>query len=263
MRLRPRPDIEQRAPPPRSSLNQPPSAPIAHWSTSISSSNRPLCRSEEEVTTEEVFSTGDSEPKGDAARQAVAALRGYAYQVVSATLEWLHLADDGYLILEVAEDYAFIADGVLRPAQVKDTARSGPVTLVSESVVRAVGSFVGFANRYTDRKIEFVFVTTSEIGTERAISERPAGMPGLQYWKKVSARATSEEIEPLRAILQSDRFPEVVRTFCAERDDYALHRDLIQRVKWECGKGDLDRPRNADRTPFSVSVCQGRCAYVS
>lgn len=172
-------------------------------------------------------------------RQAVHALRGYAYQVVAATLAWLNLADDGYLILEVAEDYATIANGVLQPVQVKDTARSGSVTLVSESVVKAIESFVSFSHRYADRQIELLFVTTSEIGTERAIIERPAGMAALQYWRSLSGRASSEEIEPLRAIFQSDRFPESVRRFCTERDNEALHRDLIQRIKWECGKGDL------------------------
>ena len=130
------------------------------------------------MTTEDIFSPGtliDSAQKGDAARQAVDALRGYAYQVVSATLAWLNLADDGYLILEVAEDYAILANGALQPVQVKDTARSGTVTLVSESVVKAIESFVSFANRYTDRQIEFLFVTTSEIGTERAKQRAASG----------------------------------------------------------------------------------------
>ena len=113
------------------------------------------------------------------------------------------------------------------------------MTLVSESVVKAIESFVSFSHRYADRQIELLFVTTSEIGTERAIIERPAGMAALQYWRSLSGRASSEEIEPLRAILQSDRFPESVRRFCTERGNEALHRDLIQRIKWECGKRDL------------------------
>ena len=194
------------------------------------------------MTTKDIFSPGtliDSAQKGDAARQAVHALRGYAYQVVAATLAWLNLADEGCLILEVAEDYAILANGALQPVQVKDTARSGTVTLVSESVIKAIESFVSFANRYADRQIEFLFVTTSEIGTERANKERPAGIAGLEYWRRISARASREEIEPLHAILKSDRFPASVRRFCTERDNEALHRDLIQRIKWECGKGDL------------------------
>ena len=194
------------------------------------------------MTTDDIFGTGslfDGAQRAEDARQAVNALRGYAYQVVAATLAWLNLKKDSYLILEVAEDYAILANGALQTVQVKDTARSGSVTLVSESVVKAIESFVNYVSRYTDRKIEFLFVTTSEIGTERAIKERPAGIAGLQYWKTVSSRASSEEIKPLRAILQSERFPESVREFCMERDDDALHRDLIQRIKWECGEGDL------------------------
>ena len=143
------------------------------------------------MTTEDIFSPGtliDSAQKGDAARQAVDALRGYAYQVVSATLAWLNLADDGHLILEVAEDYAVIANGALQAVQVKDTARSGSITLVSKSVVKAIESFVSFANRYACRQIEFLFVTSSEIGTERAITERPARIAGLEYWRRIGAR---------------------------------------------------------------------------
>ena len=193
------------------------------------------------MPTDAVFSMDtlfDGPQEGDA-RQAVDALRGYAYQVVTATLAWLNLQQDSYLILEVAEDYAILANRALQTVQVKDTARSGPVTLMSKSVVKAIESFVDYASRYTDRELEFLFVTTSEIGTERAIKERPAGIAGLQYWKRLSGRASSEEIKPLRAILQSQRFPESVREFCMERDDDALHRDLIQRIRWECGKGDL------------------------
>jgi hypothetical protein len=51
----------------------------------------------------------DAPPIGDVERQAVASLRGYAYQVAAATLAWLDLSDDGKLFLEVAEDYATVA----------------------------------------------------------------------------------------------------------------------------------------------------------
>ncbi|MGD0188425.1 MAG: hypothetical protein ABSC25_24715 [Roseiarcus sp.] len=46
----------------------------------------------------------DLVPEGEAARQAVGSLRGYAYQVLAATLEWVDLDEKGRLFLEVAED---------------------------------------------------------------------------------------------------------------------------------------------------------------
>ena len=197
------------------------------------------------MTTEEVFSTGDSESKGDAARQAVHALRGYAYQVVSATLEWLHLADDGYLILEVAEDFAIMADGILQSVQVKDTARSGSVTLVSQSVIKAIESFVTLANSYADRQIEFLFLTTSEIGTERAkrgASSRYAWSTVLEEGKRAGLHA--KRSNRFGRFYRAIHFRNGVRTFCSERNNHELHRDLITRIKWECGRGDLESIRD-------------------
>jgi hypothetical protein len=52
------------------------------------------------------FTPGDptnSVPAGDVERQAVASLRGYAYQVAAAALAWLDLDRDSKIYLEVAE----------------------------------------------------------------------------------------------------------------------------------------------------------------
>ena len=56
--------------------------------------------------TGDLFTSGfgqEADPKGDAARQAVNALRGFDYQVVAATLAWVDLEESGRLYLEVAE----------------------------------------------------------------------------------------------------------------------------------------------------------------
>ena len=53
------------------------------------------------------FSTGprlSDAPQGDVARQAVAALRGYAFQLYGSVLAWLELKEGEDLFLEVAED---------------------------------------------------------------------------------------------------------------------------------------------------------------
>ena len=47
----------------------------------------------------------DSTPIGEAERQAVASLRGYAYQVAAAALAWLDLDANGKVYLEVAKVY--------------------------------------------------------------------------------------------------------------------------------------------------------------
>ncbi len=187
--------------------------------------------------------TADIVPEGDAARQAVDSLRGYAYQALATALAWLDIDENSRLYLEVAEDYAIIAKQALRAVQVKDTERSGSVTLNSESVRNAVAAFVDLVDRNPNTQVDLRFFTTSEIGTEQAIADRPAGAAGLEYWRKVATGADRADLSPLRTILESDKFPESVRTFSKTRDDPALRRDLIGRIHWDCGKPDFSTLR--------------------
>ena len=177
-------------------------------------------------------------PEGDAARQAVDSLRGYAYQVLAATLAWLDVDEDGRLFLEVAEDYATVARQALDTVQVKDT--KGSVTLNNEDIRNAVATFVDLVERNPDIRVELRYFTTSEIGREQAIADRPAGMAGLKYWRKVAA---GEDPKPLRSILESDKFPESVRYFARVRNDAELRRDLIQKIRWDCGMPDFSTLR--------------------
>ena len=86
-------------------------------------------------------STADLLPEGDPARQAVDFLRGYAYQVLAAALEWVDIDEKGRLFLEVAEDYASVAEQALKAVQVKDTEGSGSVTLNSGNIRDAVAAY--------------------------------------------------------------------------------------------------------------------------
>jgi hypothetical protein len=60
----------------------------------------------------------DEAPAGDRERQAIDALRGYAYQVAVSAIAWVDLDDRTRLYLEVAEDYATIAGQALNAMQV-------------------------------------------------------------------------------------------------------------------------------------------------
>ena len=185
-------------------------------------------------------------PDGDVARQAVASLRGYAYQATAAALAWIDIDENGVLFLEVAEDYAVIVNHALRAVQVKDTEGSSSVTLNSASIRKAVAAFVDLVERNPDVRVDLRFFTTSKIGTEHASADRPAGMAGLKYWKTVAAGADPAH---LRTILESDRFSESVREFSKARDDAALRRDLIERIRWECGKPNFSTLRGVVARP--------------
>ena len=185
------------------------------------------------------FNSGDSHgfvPQADTARQAVHVLRGYAYQCLAAALEWVDISDNGRLYLEVAEDYAILADNALRATQVKDTKESGAVTLNSAGVRKAITAFVDLVEKNPEIDIDLHYMTTSEIGKEQTHADRPAGKAGLIYWKKVAAGA---DVRPLRAILECGNFGKTVSSYCEAREDTDLRDSLIRKIHWNCGKPDF------------------------
>jgi hypothetical protein len=178
----------------------------------------------------------DTPPIGDVERQAVASLRGYAYQVAAAALAWLDVDESGRIYLEVAEDYATVAQQSLDATQVKDTAGSGSVTLNTEAVRDAVDAFVRLIANNKDRRVQLRYLTTAPIGMELKTSDRPGGVAGLIYWRQAAASA---DVGPLRALLAGDKFSADVQAFVNARDDETLRRDLLQRIHWDCGQADL------------------------
>lgn len=169
------------------------------------------------------------------ARQAVHVLRGYAYQCVAAALEWVDLSEKGRLYLEVAEDYAILADTALHATQVKDTKKSGAVTLNSAGVRKAINTFVELVEKNPGIDVELHFMTTSEISTEQVQADRPAGKAGLFFWEEVKKGA---DVGPLRPILESGKFDNAVSSYCQARGDTSLRNSLIRKIHWHCGQPD-------------------------
>lgn len=189
-----------------------------------------------------IFTSGPDSPipQGDAARQAIDSLRGYVYQVTAAALAWLDIEATSKIFLEVAEDYAVVAAGAISAVQVKDTQASGKVTLNTESVRDAISNFVTLTALNDNADVHLRYFTTSEIGTEKELKDRPGGTPGLLYWRSVAKGA---DAAPLREVLDSEKFPDPVREFVRTRGDDELRRDLFRKVHWDCGKPDLSSLR--------------------
>lgn len=181
-------------------------------------------------------------PSADVARQAVHALRGYAYQVLATALAWVDLGDRAKLFVEVAEDYAVVADSALRAVQVKDTRDTGSITLNTPSVRDAVAAFVDLVERNPGVRVHLRFLTTSEIGRERIGEYRPNGVAGLEYWRQV-ATSPRVVVTPLRTVLEGEGFPASVRGYCKKRNDEQLRRELIARISWDCGNPDISTLR--------------------
>jgi hypothetical protein len=79
-------------------------------------------------------------PTAVTARQALSAIRGYAYQLYATAAAWLNLKEDERLLVEVAEDYATLAAGILQATQVRDNP-SANTTLRSPGVSDTLNAF--------------------------------------------------------------------------------------------------------------------------
>ena len=142
--------------------------------------------------------------KEELGRQAIDALRGYTYQLYQSLLTWLRLKDDELLLLEVAEDYAVLAEGSINATQVKAT--SGTVTLRTTSAVEAIKSFWTLQGNNQDKAVHVTYLTTSGIGREKQMAF-PEGKPGLEYWR--TAARDGSDVEPMRAALSTLELPKV------------------------------------------------------
>lgn len=174
-------------------------------------------------------------PAGDPSREAVASLRGYAYQLYTSALAWIDLRNQEELYLEVAEDYAVAAHDALKAVQVKDTGPS-TVTINSEGVQEALDAFVDLVERNPQTNVFVHYLSTSAIGQERAVAHRAGGKPTLEYWRSAAAAA---DVTPLRKVLLAAGLSERVERFIKSRDDEQLRTDFLMRVQWDCGQPDL------------------------
>ena len=151
-----------------------------------------------------------------------------------AALAWIHLEPKACLLLEVAEDYAEIRDAVLSATQVKDTRRSGSITLSSSTAQKGIAAFVDLIERNPDRDVHLRVATTSRVGTERALSVR-LEVSGIEYWNRV--RLGTAKAAPLLHILRQD-FPRAVGRFVVRRTEDEVVEKLIGRVFWDCDRPD-------------------------
>ncbi len=181
------------------------------------------------------------EPRGDAKRQAVDALRGYVFQLYASALAWLELRPDEDLYLEVAEDYATTARDALRAVQAKDTAGSGSVTLNSEGARQAIEALVELTRLNPDRKVFLRYLSTSPIGAERAVEDRVEGVAGLIYWRDAAVGKAS--VAPLKERLLRLPLNQATISFVKARTDTQLVDELVSRIEWDCGHPGIDELR--------------------
>lgn len=175
-------------------------------------------------------------PQGDPRRQAVGSLRGYAYQLYVSALAWIGLKSGQALFLEVAEDYAVVAQGALKGVQVKDTSGSGSLTINNQDVLDALDSYVDLFHRNQDSKVSLRFLTTASIGRERDLADRVNGLSVLEYWRQAAAGA---DVVPLKKALLNAAISGKVRQFIEARDELQLREELLRPIHWDCNQDGL------------------------
>ena len=175
-------------------------------------------------------------PPEESGRQAVDSLRGYIYQIYQSINAWLGIKEDETLLLEVAEDYAVLAKGILNSTQVKDTKKSGSITLRSDGVKKTITSLWEFQKANSDKLVHINYLTTSIIGREKQLSF-PGNNKGLEYWR-VAARE-GNDVEPMRSALLSLELPKEIIEFIRESPPEDIQNRVLRPVKWICGSEDI------------------------
>lgn len=180
--------------------------------------------------------------QGDAARQAISSLKGYAYQLYESALAWVSLSEDEFLFLEVAEDYAIATVEALRAVQVKTA--SAAVTLKSKEVIETINSFFELSRGNPSKSISIKHLTTAKIGLERKTSDRIDGRSGLEYWIAVQA---GSDVEPLRQRLLELQLSTNAVQFLETSSPQQIKDGLISRIEWLTGAKEVSSLRQSLR----------------
>ncbi|TGQ64123.1 hypothetical protein EN805_22220 [bacterium M00.F.Ca.ET.162.01.1.1] len=155
-------------------------------------------------------------------------------------MAWLSLANDEFLFLEIAEDYAVATVDAIKAVQIKTN--TTPITLKSKEVIDTINSLFDISKRNHGKLVSLKHLTTSSIGLEKRKDDRIDGRPGLQYW--IEARANAE-IEPLRKHLLKLDLSEDAIQFLKSSSNQQIRDDLIRRIEWLGGAKDIDSLRQS------------------
>jgi len=166
-------------------------------------------------------------PPNEIARQATAALEGYAYQLYQTVSAWLSLGPSELLHVEFAEDFAVSDDGTLKLTQVKHA--KAALTLRSKAVAALIRAAWTFQNANPGRSVLAALITTGRIGKEKGLTF-PGKASGLSYWR-VAAREQAD-IEPVRKALLALDFPADLKDFLKDGTADDIRRRILRPIRW-------------------------------
>jgi hypothetical protein len=172
----------------------------------------------------------------DASREAANAMRGFSYQILTSIREWIRLAGDQALFLEGAEDLDIVEEDDATTIQVRDTSRSGNITLRTSGVVDAIGHYWDHRTRNRGRRVSFRYLTTSGVRQE---SGAPFGRDrkGIEVWQQLKTDpdepSRTQSVAQLKNFLLAEaRLPPALLEFLRTATDAQVIEDLVVPIEW-------------------------------
>ncbi|KQW87353.1 hypothetical protein ASC94_28630 [Massilia sp. Root418] len=177
---------------------------------------------------------------GDPARQAIASLRGYVYQLYASCLAWLELPPNAELHLEVAEDYAVALSGAVTACQIKDVTDS-TVTINTGDVRDAIDNYFYLVKHNPGRTVRMRFMTTAVVTKEKDPSHRICGQATLAFWTEAAAAAQPDQakLATLHALLVNLPLKADTQAGLNAITPQRLPQALLRNISWDCGQPDL------------------------
>ncbi|WP_244827101.1 hypothetical protein [Caballeronia sp. TF1N1] len=176
---------------------------------------------------------------GDPARQAIASLRGYDYQIWRSVEAWMRLTEGQTLFLECAEDFDLVDERSAEATQVKSSAKD--ISLGSSDVREAIENFWLLRERNPDRStLTMRFLTRGSICFERS---RPFGdEKGIEAWRRAATGDDDAALAVGRFFNQSFE-TSALNHFLATASAAELRSQLFACIYWITDEPDTEAVR--------------------
>jgi hypothetical protein len=197
----------------------------------------------------------------DPARQAVATIVGYVYQIWVSIDAWFRLQSiDEVIYLEGAEDLDKVGADEATTQQIKHEAAN--ISLNNKRAHSALENFWTLRNKEQNRRIAFHYITTATAATEKDANFD--GLKGIEAWH------IAETSLPMAKLLQAYLLPKLSSSsplshYLTLATDKEVQSDLICRFHWLLDQPGVDDVKNrvADRLTLILSEKRIPLTYVA
>jgi hypothetical protein len=188
---------------------------------------------------------------GNPKREAADSGRGFIYQYWQTIWRWIRLEANEVLFIEKAEDFDVVTKEKAEVTEVKDTAKSGKVTLNSRNLLDAICNFWEIKLKNPEFQIDFALLTTSERGHEK--TNDFGRQKGIDVWD--ACKFDQAQLGALRSFLIRKRIAHPsLADFIRNSSDEDFQERLVRRINWDTGK----KPFNSLRKLITEQVsCTG------